>query len=73
MTSDGVVPLSDVPEYGNRLGGRHTLKLLPGVGHYYKEDGAKERLWEVLREWLVPRLRDAKDTLYPPALLKASL
>ena len=56
MTCDGVVPLSDVPQFGNLLR-RHHLTLLDNVGHYYKEPGAHDKLWAALEPWLRPRIR----------------
>eukprot|EP01062_Namystynia_karyoxenos_P059637 TRINITY_DN51062_c0_g1_i1.p2 TRINITY_DN51062_c0_g1~~TRINITY_DN51062_c0_g1_i1.p2 ORF type:complete len:341 (+),score=101.87 TRINITY_DN51062_c0_g1_i1:79-1023(+) len=51
QTCDGVVPLRDVPEIANRVAG-HRLALLAGVGHYYKERGSSEQLWQAVRDWL---------------------
>lgn len=57
--TDGVVPLSDVEQVCNRVGSNpsvpaiHTLKLLPGIGHYYREEGANGKLWEAVKEWLL--------------------
>jgi hypothetical protein len=57
ILTDGVVPLSDVEQVSNRVGSNrdalHTLRLLPGVGHYYREEGAHSALWAVVKEWLL--------------------
>lgn len=65
-TSDGVVPLADVAQVANRIqdGGsrsssskhmhknKHTLVLLPGCSHYYREPGSKELLENAVIDWL---------------------
>ncbi len=51
MLADGVVPWTDVSEPAN-LVQSHTLRFLPGVGHFFREDGAAEKLWVVLRQWI---------------------
>ena len=58
MLTDGVVPLVDVEEPANRMI-NHTLRFLPGVGHYYREAGASDKLWLAIRDFLVrpPRPR----------------
>jgi hypothetical protein len=44
--TDGVVPFVDVEGISNAIGavggggGQHTLRFLPGVGHFYREEGA---------------------------------
>jgi pimeloyl-ACP methyl ester carboxylesterase len=57
VLTDGVVPLADVEEPANRIA-NHTVRFLPGVGHYYREEGAFEKLWHVVRDFLQrPRAR----------------
>ena len=46
------VPFSDV-EFTANLIKHHTLRFIYGVGHYYREDGANEKLYNVIKEWLV--------------------
>jgi hypothetical protein len=52
LLTDGVVPFTDV-EYPANLIKNHTLKFMEHVGHFYREDGSHEKLWAVLREWLI--------------------
>ena len=40
------VPFSDV-EFTANLIKHHTLRFIYGVGHYYREDGANEKLYNV--------------------------
>jgi hypothetical protein len=51
MLTDGVVPLADVQEPANRIA-NHTIRLLPGVGHYYRETGASDKLWLAVHNFL---------------------
>eukprot|EP01047_Picozoa_sp_COSAG01_P064134 COSAG01_NODE_8437_length_2785_cov_4.217424_2_plen_95_part_00 len=51
--TDGVVPFADVEGVSNAIGAaaagggggcQHTLRFLPGVGHFYREEGAVPKL-----------------------------
>lgn len=52
MLADGVVPLSDVVEPANRIR-NHELRLLQGVGHYFREEGSAEKLWAAVKAFLL--------------------
>ena len=47
-----MVPFSDVEYTANRIQ-NHTLKFVYGVGHYYREQGANEKLYNTIKEWLL--------------------
>lgn len=57
--TDGVVPFSDVEKVAN-LVPNHTLRFLPHVGHYYREEGSSHRLWVAIRDWLLIELPTAR-------------
>ena len=68
-TSDGVVPLADVAQIGNAIQdgvnrNKHTLVLLPGCSHYYREPGSKELLEHAIVDWLTGQSvkNDCHDT-----------
>jgi hypothetical protein len=52
MLTDGVVPYSDA-EWPANLCEKHTLRFLPNVGHFYREEGSQETLWVAVRDWLI--------------------
>ena len=52
LLTDGVVPFSDCEAPANLIR-HHTLRFLPGVGHFYKEPGSSEKLFVALRDWLL--------------------
>ena len=54
------VPFSDV-EFTANLIKHHTLRFIYGVGHYYREDGANEKLYNVIKEWLVNGTNDKSN------------
>ena len=55
MLTDGVVPYADVEGPANAVR-HHTLRFLPGVGHFFREEGSSQKLWLVLRDWLLSDL-----------------
>jgi hypothetical protein len=53
---DGVVPVTDIAGPTNALGRRCTLKLVLGAGHNVREDGAAEKLANIVETWIRKRL-----------------
>ena len=51
LLTDGVVPFTDVEHTANLIP-NHTVRFLPGVGHYYREEGSNDKLWVAVRDWL---------------------
>ena len=51
LLTDGVVPFTDVEQTANLIP-NHTVRFLPGVGHYYREEGSQDKLWVAVRDWL---------------------
>ena len=51
MLTDGVVPFSDT-EWPANLCKKHTLRFLPNVGHFYREESSHDKLWVAVRDWL---------------------
>lgn len=52
--TDGVVPFTDVEAPANLIKD-HTLRFIENVGHFFREDGSAERLWVVVRNWLIDK------------------
>ncbi|MFF3893532.1 dienelactone hydrolase family protein [Streptomyces sp. NPDC001812] len=54
---DQVIRLNQ--EAARRLGGPHTLRVVPGATHLFEEPGALEQVAEAARRWCDERLRSA--------------
>ena len=52
MTADGVVPFTDIEGPANCIR-YHELRFLCGAGHFYREEGAAEALWDAVKAWLL--------------------
>ena len=55
-----IVSAKDV-EFTANLMKHHTQRFIYGVGHYYREDGANEKLYNVIKEWLVNGTNDKSN------------
>ena len=59
MLADGVVPIEDIVEPAN-LVRDHEMRLLQGVGHYFKEENATEKLWVIVKPFLLKHMTKNK-------------